>query len=83
MQCRPKGYEIFKKSIDSVSGLAKRARFVMSHATGKIEYVGLDEKIYMKYHRAADPNATISLWLSTRNPDAYWLDDYVNPDSLV
>ncbi|HNQ71331.1 MAG TPA: KamA family radical SAM protein [Mesotoga prima] len=95
-QCRPtkgnhtyavpaeKGYEIFKKSIDSVSGLAKRARFVMSHATGKIEYVGLDEKkIYMKYHRAADPKRYDLFMAFDRNPDAYWLDDYVNPDSLV
>lgn len=95
-QCRPtrgnhtyavpseEGYTIFKKAIDRVSGLAKRARFVMSHATGKIEYVGIDEnKIYMKYHRAADPRRYDLFMAFDRNPDAYWLDDYVDPDSLV
>jgi KamA family protein len=51
-QCRPsigntffqtpveQSYEIIQKSWKACSGLAKRARFVMSHATGKIEMVG-------------------------------------------
>jgi KamA family protein len=95
-QCRPtkgnytyavpaeEGYMIFKKAIDQVSGLAKRARFVMSHATGKIEYVGIDEnKIYMKYHRAADLRRYDLFMAFDRNPEAYWLDDYVDPDTLV
>lgn len=88
-QCRPasgnsdyavpveKGYEIFEMARSRVSGLAKRARFVMSHITGKIEVVGMDDKkIYMKYHRAADDADSSSFFILKRNPHAYWLDDY-------
>ncbi|MEE8268235.1 MAG: KamA family radical SAM protein, partial [Gemmatimonadales bacterium] len=47
------GYRIFTEANRLVSGLAKRARFAMSHATGKIEICGLDDRyIYMRYHRA-------------------------------
>ena len=65
-QCRPvrgnksyavpieEGYTIIEQARSMVSGLAKRARFVMSHATGKIEIVGKTaERIYFKYYRAA------------------------------
>ncbi len=88
-QCRPasgnsdyavpveEGYGIFESARARVSGLAKRARFVMSHMTGKIEIIGMDhEKIYMKYHRAADDADSSSFLILKRNPEAYWLDDY-------
>ena len=60
-----------------VSGLAKRARFVMSHSTGKIEVIGKTaDTVFFKYHRAAE-DADSSLFLSFRsNPQAYWFDDY-------
>ena len=42
------GCRIFTEACRRVSGLAKRARFVMSHRTGKIEIVGVDDQyIYM------------------------------------
>ena len=45
-----KGYEIFEKSRIRCSGLAKRARLVMSHESGKIEVVGMtDDQIFFKY----------------------------------
>jgi len=88
-QCRPasgnsdyavpieEGYGIFESARAQVSGLAKRARFVMSHMTGKIEVVGMDrDKIYMKYHRAADDADSSNFMVLKRNPKAYWLDDY-------
>ncbi len=88
-QCRPAsgnkhlavpietGYEIFEQACSQVSGLAKRARFVMSHITGKIEIVGLDAAcVYMKYHRAAEEETSGRFFVCGRNPDAYWLDDY-------
>lgn len=51
-----RGYRVFEDAKKRISGLAKRARYVMSHATGKIEIVGLtDQHIYMRYHRANDP----------------------------
>ncbi len=88
-QCRPasgnsdyavpieEGYGIFEKARVQVSGLAKRARFVMSHQTGKIEVVGMDgEHIYMKYHRAATEADSGAFLVLKRNAEAYWLDDY-------
>jgi len=88
-QCRPtlgnkmfsvpieKGFEIFEKARMRCSGLAKRARFVMSHATGKIEIVGqTDERVYFRYHRAANLEEKARFMVFQRNPEAYWFDDY-------
>ena len=70
-------FEIFEKARMKCSGLAKRARLVMSHNTGKIEVVGkTDENIYLRYHRAADPQEKARFMIFKRNPDAYWFDDY-------
>ena len=91
-QCRPttgnkpyavpieEGYRIFEQAKMNCSGLAKRIKFVMSHATGKIEMVGLTEKhIIMKYHQAANPENIGKTMIFKRNPEAYWLEDYGNP----
>ncbi|HML74518.1 MAG TPA: KamA family radical SAM protein [Anaerohalosphaeraceae bacterium] len=91
-QCRPalgnsaytvpieEGYAIVEQARSKVSGLAKRARYVMSHATGKIEIIGLTEgEIFFRYHRAADDADSGRILVFKRNPDARWLDDYSNP----
>ncbi|HQC12195.1 MAG TPA: KamA family radical SAM protein [Methanoregulaceae archaeon] len=88
-QCRPtlgnrlfempveEAYEIFEKAKTGCSGLAKRARFVMSHASGKIEVVGKTEgSTFFKYHQAADPLDMGRFMVFRSNPDAYWFDDY-------
>jgi KamA family protein len=68
---------IFEEAKKGISGLAERARLVMSHATGKIEVVGMDEEhIYFKYHRAADEENRGKFMVFKRNPQAYWFDDY-------
>lgn len=70
-------FEIFEKARMRCSGLAKRARLVMSHSTGKIEVVGLTEtNIYMRYHRAANPQEKARFMIFERNRKAYWFDDY-------
>jgi len=70
-------YEIFEKAKTGCSGLAKRARFVMSHASGKIEVVGKTEgSTFFKYHQAADPLDVGRFMAFRSNPDAYWFDDY-------
>jgi len=88
-QCRPttgnhffqvpveRSFEIIQQAWQTCSGLAKRARFVMSHATGKIEIVGKTANhVFMRYHQAAD-NADIGKMLVFRsNPLARWFDDY-------
>ncbi|MBT1248074.1 MULTISPECIES: KamA family radical SAM protein [unclassified Thermosipho (in: thermotogales)] len=71
------GYQIFLKAIMNVSGLAKRARFVMSHETGKIEVSALtDEHIIFRYQRAHNPKDAGKIMVFKRNPNAYWFDDY-------
>jgi len=88
-QCRPtlgnksyvnpieETYQIFEQARMSCSGLAKRARLVMSHYTGKIEVAGLTkDQIFFKYHRAANNWNTAQFFAFKRNPEAYWFDDY-------
>lgn len=59
-----------------LSGLAQRARYVMSHATGKIEVLGADsDYIYMRYHRAMNPANHGRFLAYYRNESAYWLED--------
>jgi len=72
-----KGFTIFLKSIASISGLAKRPRFVMSHKTGKIEVSSMTkENIIFRYHRAVDEDNYKKFFVYKRNPNAYWYDDY-------
>jgi len=88
-QCRPslgnhvfqvpveQSYEILQRSWQACSGLAKRARFVMSHATGKIEFVGKTTKhVFMRYHQAADTDNIGKFMVFRTNPLARWFDDY-------
>ncbi len=88
-QCRPtvgnkpyavpieRGFKIYEQAKMNCSGIAKRIRYVMSHATGKIEIAGMTEKhMIFKYHQSADPENIGKTMIFKRNPDAYWLDDY-------
>ncbi|WP_286681306.1 KamA family radical SAM protein [Methanoculleus sp. DTU007] len=88
-QCRPtvgnkpfavpveESYRIFEQARAVCSGLAKRARFVISHATGKIEVVGkTDEYTFFKYNQAANPDDRGRFMIYKSNPNAYWFDDY-------
>lgn len=88
-QCRPasgnklytvpieEGYNIIELAKSRVSGLAKRARFVMSHSTGKIEVIGkAGDLVFMKYHRAANDADSGKLVIVKSNPAACWFDDY-------
>jgi KamA family protein len=87
-QCRPtagnktyavpivESYMAVERAKMNVSGLARRAKFVMSHASGKIEIVGVTRSnIYLKYHRARNPNDESRFMVCQRNDSAYWLDD--------
>jgi KamA family protein len=89
-QCRPacgnsafsvpivRAFELFSAARSRVSGLSRRARFCMSHASGKIEVVGVDEaSVFMRYHRAKDPTNENRVMVMKRNDDARWFDDLV------
>jgi KamA family protein len=70
-----RGWEVFREALTRGSGLASRPRYVMSHATGKVEILGVDERyIYMRYHRAKDPENRGRFLVFHRDDSAYWLD---------
>ncbi len=72
-----RAYQIVQEAKKNISGTAKRAPFIMSHALGKIEVVGLDDSyIYMRYHRAPDTKDTGKFIIVRRNDRGYWLDDF-------
>ena len=71
------GYEIFETARNKCSGLAKRARLVMSHETGKVEMAGMsDGQVFFKYNRSADTENNGKFLAFDSNPGAYWFDDY-------
>ena len=71
-----RGLEIFHEALQTGSGLARRARYVMSHARGKIEILAADaERIYMRYHQAKYAGDLGRMLAAPRDDDAAWLDD--------
>ncbi|MHC4695641.1 MAG: KamA family radical SAM protein [Planctomycetota bacterium] len=78
-----RGWEIFTEALRQGSGLARRARFVMSHETGKIEILAVDEKhVYLRYHRAKDPAMRGQFMIYNRNDQAFWLDELEPAEGL-
>ncbi|MEW6237493.1 MAG: KamA family radical SAM protein [Candidatus Omnitrophota bacterium] len=70
-----RGFHIYQDAVRRNSGLASRTRFVMSHETGKIEIVGVDEKyIYLKRHRSPDREEVGRILLFHRDDEAVWFD---------
>jgi KamA family protein len=70
------GLHLFTEANRHISGLAKRARFVMSHRTGKIEICGADDRfIYMRYHRSHLPEDYGRMVIAVRDDEACWLDE--------
>ena len=71
-----RGWEIFREALRRGAGLARRARFAMSHETGKVEILAVDEKhIYLRYHRAKDASLRGRFLIYERDDEACWLDD--------
>ncbi|WP_045221354.1 KamA family radical SAM protein [Desulfonatronum thioautotrophicum] len=70
-------HNIFLGAKSICSGLAKRARLTMSHATGKIEVLAsTSDQMIFRYHRAASPEQSAEVVICKKNPEAYWFDDY-------
>ena len=89
-QCRPtegnkpyeipmvQTFELLEEAKRQVSGLARRARLVMSHELRKVEMVGLtDRYIYLRFHRARNSEDEGRFMVFHRDDDAYWLEDLV------
>lgn len=89
-QCRPTvgnapfamsittAFQVFEQARSAVSGLSRRARFCLSHESGKVEIVGLDaDSIFARYHRAKDPADAGRFLVLARDDTARWLDELV------
>ena len=70
-----RGWEVFQGALSRCSGLASRPRFAMSHESGKVIVVGVDEQyIYTRYHRAKDRENHGRLMVFRRDDSAFWFD---------
>jgi KamA family protein len=71
-------YRIFEQAKKGMTGLAKTASYIISHSTGKIAIVGIDDdRIYLKYHQAKNPEDTGKFFSLKLEEDTYWFDDLV------
>lgn len=70
------GWRLYREALRHDAGLARRARFVMSHATGKVEILAVDaDHIYLRYHRARTAALRGRFLICKRDDDACWLDE--------
>ncbi len=70
-----RGWHIFQDALRRGSGLARRARFVMSHASGKIEILAVDaHHIYLRYHEAKNTADLGRFMVCARDDTAFWFD---------
>lgn len=68
-------YTLVEEAKAKTSGLGKRVRLVMSHSSGKIEILGIqDGKAYLKYHQSKEGNYGKLMVLDCPS-DAGWFDD--------
>ncbi len=76
-----RAYEVIEEAKARISGLGKRIKYVMSHASGKIEILSVSQgKIYLKYHQARRPE-DMGRFMVFHLPDgAAWFDDLIVAD---
>ncbi|MBN3523843.1 KamA family radical SAM protein [Paenibacillus apiarius] len=68
-------YRLVEEAKSKTSGLGKRVRLSMSHTSGKIEILAIEDgKAYLKYHQSRDGNYGKFMVLDCPD-DAAWFDD--------
>ncbi|MCH7995807.1 MAG: 4Fe-4S cluster-binding domain-containing protein, partial [Planctomycetes bacterium] len=78
-----RGWQICSEAVRRGSGLARRARFAMSHETGKIEVLAVDDRhIYLRYHRAKRPELRGQFMIYKRDDRACWFDELEPAEGL-
>ncbi|MCM3671367.1 KamA family radical SAM protein [Mesobacillus maritimus] len=71
-------YRIVEEAKGKSSGLGKRVKLVMSHTSGKIEILAIENgKAYLKYHQSRD-NEYGKFMILDCPPTAAWFDDLPN-----
>lgn len=88
-QCRPvkrvkkhfqvplyEGCKIIQETRRQLDGHTKRFRFIISHPTGKVEVLGINNGQFLfKYHQAKDPKNVGAVFSRPANKTSTWLDD--------
>ncbi|WP_438434227.1 KamA family radical SAM protein [Gorillibacterium sp. sgz500922] len=70
-----RAYRLTEEAKARTSGLGKRVRLVMSHASGKIEILAIEHgKAFLKYHQSRDGHYG-KLMLLHCPPEAAWFDE--------
>lgn len=68
-------YRVTEEAKRRTSGLGKRVKLVMSHSSGKIEILAIENgKAYLKYHQSRDGREGLFMALDCPD-DAAWFDD--------
>jgi lysine 2,3-aminomutase len=72
-----RGIEIVRAVNARLSGIQKTFRYIMSHVTGKIEILGIDDggRLLMRYHQNPDPQQVGRIFSRPYVEGACWLDD--------
>jgi KamA family protein len=72
-----RGLEIVQALTRCLSGLEKTFRYVMSHRTGKIEILDLDDagQLYLRYHQCKDARKIGRVFTRPYREGDCWLDD--------
>jgi lysine 2,3-aminomutase len=71
-----RGVEIVREVSRRLNGLEKTFRYIMSHATGKIEILDLaDGRLYMRYHQCKEAARIGRVFSRAYREGACWLDD--------
>jgi len=69
-------YRIVEEAKARTSGLGKRVRLAMSHTSGKIEILAVENgKAYLKYHQSRDEERYGRFMILDCPDDAAWFDD--------
>lgn len=72
-----RGVAIVRDVNRKLSGIQKTFRYIMSHETGKIEILDIDDcdNIYLRYHQCQQADRIGRVFSRYCPPDACWLDD--------
>lgn len=75
-------YRIIEEAKARTSGLGKRVRLAMSHTSGKIEILAIENgKAYLKYHQSRDDEYGKFMVLDCPD-DATWFDDLPGSENM-
>jgi KamA family protein len=70
------GFRIVEKAKAMLDGYSKRFRYVMSHKSGKVEIMGIDDRyFYFRFHQAKNPADNAKYFMRKLDRKACWLDD--------